>query len=210
MTYPYADTEDFESADSESWSGDTWPGETWPAENWPGENWDNYLDADSWEAARRRRGKPQRPVPTAKGANAFRGRGPTAGPVTQAQLAASLARVRQEMQANATGIKTLDGRVRAATASQQRFETVTRRQVDKLRSDLKTTQTLSALIPLIAPPGSKFGDVAPLIHLVGPDLAGGGATAAGPGATAGGLLGNTNNLIAIGALLYAADVFGKK
>lgn len=199
MTYPYADTEDLESADGEYWSGD----------NWPGETWDNYFEDESWEAARRGRRGPQRPVPTAKGASAFRGRGPSTGPVTQAQLAASLARVRQEMRANAAGIKTLDGRVRAATASQQRFETVTRRQVDKLRSELKTTQTLSALVPLIAPPGSKFGAVAPLIHLVGPDLAGGSATGTGPGSSAGGLLGNTNNLIAIGALLYASGTFDK-
>ncbi|MBB1499338.1 hypothetical protein [Paracoccus sp. MC1862] len=199
MTYPYADTEDLDFAEGESWAG----------ENWPGENWDNYFEAENWEAARRRRGRPQRPVPTAKGANAFRGRGPSSGPVTQAQLAASLAQVRQEMQANATGIKTLDGRVRAATASQQRFETVTRRQVDKLRSDLKTTQTLSALIPLLTS-GTQFEKVAPLIHLVSPDLASGTtATAAGPGSSPGGLLGNTNNLIAIGGLLYATGTFDK-
>lgn len=197
MSYPYADTEDLDSAEGESWSGDTWPAETWL-----GDNWDNYFEAENWESGRRRRGRPQRPVPTAKGTDAFRGRGPTSGPVTQAQLAASLARVRQEMQANAAGIKTLDGRVRAAAASQQRFETVTRRQVDKLRSDLRTTQTLSALIPLLTR-GTQFEKVAPLIHLVGPDLAGGGVPAAGPDASPGGLLGNTNNLIAIGALLYA-------
>jgi hypothetical protein len=203
MTYPYPDTEDLDSADGESWSGENWPGE-----DWPGESWGNYFDSEDWEA-RRRRGKPQRPVPTAKGANAFRGRGPSSGPVTQAQLAASLARVRQEVKANATGIKTLDGRVRAASAGQQRFETATRRQVDKLRSDLKTTQTLSALIPLLSS-GTEFEKVAPLIHLVGSDLSGVTGTATSPGSPAGGLLGNTNNLIAIGALLYASDAFKTK
>lgn len=196
MSYPDADTEDLDFADSESW---------------PGENWDNDYDDESWEALRRRRRPPQRPVPTAKGGNTFRGRGPSTGPVTQVQLEASLARVRQEIRANAAGIKTLDARARTATANQQRFETLTRRQVDKLRSELKTTQMLSALIPLITPPGSKFASIAPLIHLVGPDLAGNSATGtgAGAGASAGGLLGNTNNLIAIGALLYATGTFDK-
>jgi hypothetical protein len=165
---------------------------------------------DSMENARRRRG-PVRPVPAARGLNAFRPR-PNAGAsgaVTQAQLQAALARVRTEVTANANGIKTLDGRVRTVVADQQRFETSTRKQVDKLRSDLKTTQTLSALVPLIAPPGSKFGNVAPLVHLIGPDLMGGSSSASSTGGSnSGGILGGgSNNLIAIGALLYASGAF---
>lgn len=192
MTYDFMDADYFESPDSESWGGDSM--------------YDSG-DSESWEARGRRR--PQRPAPTASGASAFRPRpgAGASGPVTQAQLEAALARVRTEVRANATGIKTLDGRVRTAVTDQQRFEAATRKQVDKLRSDLKTTQTLSALIPLIAPPTSPYASVAPLLHLVGPDLAG--ASSGGTGSSSGGLLGNNNNLIAIGALLYASGALGK-
>lgn len=174
------------------------------------DNWDNESEStDSFESARRRRGRgPMRPVPAARGLNAFRPRPNTGatGAVTQAQLQAALARVRTEVTANANGIKTLDGRVRTVATDQKNFETATRKQVDKLKSDLKTTQTLSALVPLIAPPGSTFGNVAPLIHLVGPDLMGGSSTTSG--SSSGGLLGGgSNNLIAIGALLYASGAF---
>lgn len=196
MTYDFMDADQYESADSESWGGDS--------------IYDNY-EGESWEARQRRR-PPTRPAPTATGASAFKPRpgAGASGPVTQAQLEAALARVRTEVRANATGIKTLDGRVRTAVADQQRFETATRKNVDKLRSELKTTQTLSALIPLLAPPSSPYANVAPLLHLIGPDLAGssgiGGSSGSGGG---GGLLGNNNNLIAIGALLYANGSFGK-
>ena len=189
-----------EMESNEAWDGDS-----------ATDSWDFDSESlDSMENARRRRG-PIRPVPAARGLNAFRPR-PNAGAsgaVTQAQLQAALARVRTEVTANANGIKTLDGRVRTVVADQQRFETSTRKQVDKLRSDLKTTQTISALVPLIAPPGSKFGNVAPLVHLIGPDLMGGSGSASGTGGSnTGGILGGgSNNLIAIGALLYASGAF---
>lgn len=174
---------------------------------------DDSESFDSLENARRRRGRaPMRPVPAARGLNAFRPR-PNAGatgPVTQAQLQAALARVRTEVTANANGIKTLDGRVRTVASDQKNFETATRKQVDKLKSDLKTTQTLSALVPLIAPPGSSFHTVAPLIHLVGPELLGG-SGGTGKSANSGGLLGGgSNNLIAIGALVYASGILKPK
>ncbi len=180
--------------------------------------WDSDSAFDSWDfdsessdsAENNRRRGPVRPVTSARGTNAFRPR-PNAGAsgaVTQAQLAAALARVRTEITANATGIKTLDGRVRTVANDQQAFQTATRKQVDKLKSDLKTTQTLSAVIPLIFPAGSKFANVAPLLHLVGPELAGGlggGSSSSGGG---GGLLGGgTNALFAAGAIAFASGAF---
>ncbi|MGL4964882.1 MAG: hypothetical protein ACRC67_26895 [Inquilinus sp.] len=191
MAYDYS-TDTIENIDSDSWPDSVF--------DWS----DTEDESESFESRRRRR-PPTRPVPTARGANTFRPRpgGGASGAVTQAQLEAALARVRVEIRANATGIKTLDGRVRTAIADQDRFQAATRKQVDKLRGDLKTTQTLSALIPLIAGPGSKFGKVAPLLHLVGSDLMGGSSTSGGSG----GILGNNSNLVAIGALLYASNAF---
>lgn len=198
MSYDFMDADYADSPDGEGWGGDS------VYDSFGGESW-----SDSYGEARNRR-RPQRPAPTATGASAFKPRpgAGASGPVTQAQLEAALARVRTEIRANATGIKTLDGRVRTAVADQQRFEVATRKRVDKLQSDLRTTQTLSALIPLIAPPGSAFGNVAPLLHLIGPDLAGS-SSSGGSAGMGGGLLGNNNNLIAIGALLYANGTFDK-
>ncbi|MBD2749165.1 hypothetical protein IC232_21010 [Microvirga sp. BT688] len=177
-------------------------------ESWPSEEPEDLEDESLYSEARRRRRRTPPPVKPATGASAFRPRpsGPS-GPVTQAQLEAALARVRQQVTANATAIKTIDGRVRTVIADNNRLQATAKRDTDKLRADLKTTQTLSALIPLIAPAGTTFGQVAPLLHLVGPDLMGGsGATTP----ASGGLLGSSNNLIAIGALLFASGVFDNK
>jgi hypothetical protein len=192
MTYGYADQSYLDSYEDETW---------------PSEEPEDLEDESLYSESRRRR-RPPPPVKPASGAPTFRPRpsGPS-GSVTQAQLEAALARVRQQVTANATAIKTIDGRVRTVIADNSRLQATAKRDTDKLRADLKTTQTLSALIPLIAPAGTTFGQVAPLLHLVGPDLMGGGG-ATTPGS--GGLLGNTNNLIAIGALLYASGVFEKK
>jgi hypothetical protein len=180
-------------------------------ESWPSEEPEDFEDESLYSEARRRRRRAPPPVKPASGAPAFRPRpsGPS-GPVTQAQLEAALARVRQQVTANATAIKTIDGRVRTVIADNNRLQAAAKRDTDKLRADLKTTQTLSALIPLIAPAGTTFGQVAPLLHLVGPDLMGGGGAMTSAGGTTsagGGLLSNSNNLIAIGALLYASGVF---
>jgi hypothetical protein len=142
------------------------------------------------------------------GGSTFRprpGPGGASGSVTQAQLEAALARVRQQITANANAIKTIDGRVRTVISDTQKLQAATRKDVAKLRSELKTTQTLSALIPLIAPPTSPLAQVAPLAHLMGGDVLSGGQ-AGGGGSLLGG---NTNNLLTIGALLYASGVFDK-
>ena len=181
------------------------------AESWP--DFESYDFYESYDAEARPRGRPRRPPPVkpATGAPAFRPRpapGGASGSVTQAQLEAALARVRQQITANANAIKTIDGRVRTVISDTQKLQAMTKKDVDKLRAELKTTQTLSALIPLIAPPGSAFGQVAPLLHLMGGNaLTGGTQGAAADGSLLGG---STNNLLTIGALVYASGVLDPK
>lgn len=182
---------------------------------------DSYLldsdsDSESYYEARGRGRPSPRPVTPATGGNLFRPRAPTGGPtgggVTQAQLEAALSRVREQVTANATAIKTVDERVRTVISDAQKLQAETRKDVSKLRSELKTTQTISALVPLIAPPGSKFGQVAPLLHLVGPDLMGsgtGGSTGTSSPSSSNNLLAG-NNLLAIGALVYASGILDPK
>jgi hypothetical protein len=188
---------------------------------------DSYLresddDAESFGESRGRgrgRGSP-RPVRPATGGNLFRPRPapgtPTGGGgVTQAQLEAALGRVREQVTANATAIKTVDERVRTVISDTQKLQADTRKDVTKLRSELKSTQMISALLPLIARPGTSIGDsaigrAAPLLHLVGPDLLGGsGSSAAGATpSSSSNLLGN-NNLLAIAAIAVASGAFDK-
>lgn len=173
-------------------------------------------DAENYSESRRRgrgRGRPS-PVRPAPGGNLFRPRpapGAGSGGVTQAQLEAALNRVREQVTANANAIKTVDGRVRTIIADAQKLQAETRKDVSKLRSELKTTQTISALVPLIAPPGSSFHQVAPLLHLIGPDLLGSTSSGSSGGSqgSSGNLLGG-NNLLAIGALIYASGAFGPR
>ena len=91
----------------------------------------------------------------------------------------------------------------------QELQAMTKKDLDKLRGELRNTQTLSALIPLIAQPGTTIGRVAPLLHLVGSDVLGTGGGQSSSGSSS--MLGGSNsNLITIGALLYASGVFDKK
>ncbi|MEI6099772.1 MAG: hypothetical protein WCS20_16070 [Alphaproteobacteria bacterium] len=144
-------------------------------------------------------GRPlSQPRPPAAGAT-----GNTGNFVTQAQLDAAMARARGEIVANANAIKTVDGRVRTVIGDMQKLQSSTKKDIEKLRGDLRTTQTLSAMIPLIAPPGSRFGAIAPLAHLIGPDLLSGSSSTSSGGS----MLGNNNNLITIGALLFASGAF---
>ena len=177
---------------------------------------DSSSDSEAWpydseyaEAGPRRPG-PVRPA-TGRPLNTPRpGSGATGNFVTQAQFDAAMTKTRSEMTANANAIKTVDGRVRTVIGDVQKLSASTKKDIDKLRSDLRTTQTLSALIPLIAPPGSKFGQIAPLVHLVGTDFYGGSSSSGGSGSGSGSsMLGNNSNLITIGALLYAGGFFGK-
>ncbi len=147
-----------------------------------------------------------RPLNTPRPASASAG----GGHVTQAQLEAAMAKTRSEIVANANAIKTVDGRVRTVIGDMQKLQMSTKKDLDKLRSDLRTTQTLSAMIPLLAPPGSPFGQIAPLAHLVVGDMLSGGTTSGGSNSGGSSMLGNSSNLITIGALLFASGAFDKK
>jgi hypothetical protein len=170
---------------------------------------DSYIFADEPddEMAERRGRRVRRPSPVRPATGAGLG-GPAGAspprnqPVTQAQLQAALTRVRQQVTANATAIKTIDGRVRTVIDDSQKLKVATDSQISRLRSELKTTQTISALLPLLVPPGSQYANVAPLIHIIGPELMSGKSGSA----ASGGFLGNSSNLIAIGALAFASGV----
>jgi len=146
-------------------------------------------------------------VKGASGASTYKKPPPSGGggSVTQAQLEAALARVREQITANATAIKTIDGRVRTVISDTQKLQAMSKKDVDKLRADLRNTQTLSALIPLLAN-GTPYENVAPLLHLVNSDVLGTSGQSSSS-SSSGSILGNNSNLIAIGALLYAANVF---
>jgi hypothetical protein len=168
-------------------------------------------DTDTWEARGRRS---PRPVPTAKGRplttpRTGPGGGGTGNFVTQAQLDAALARARTEITANATAIKTVDSRVRTSISDMQRLQSITRKDMDKLQSDLRTTQTLSALVPMLTANASdKIKSLAPLVHLLpSGTLTGSSSTSGGTQPSSNLLGGNNNNLIAIAAIAFASGAF---
>jgi hypothetical protein len=169
-------------------------------------------DAENYSESRRRsrgRGRPS-PVRPAPGGNLFRPRptpGAASGGVTQAQLEAALNRVREQVTANANAIKTVDGRVRTIISDAQKLQAETRKDVTRLRSELKTTQTISALVPLIAQGNPKLAPIAPLAQLLVPTMLAGKSD--GASSSPGGLLGG-NNILAIGALAYASGIFDAK
>jgi hypothetical protein len=170
---------------------------------------ENFDYSDSWEA--RGRNAP-RPVPTAKGRPLTTPRGGSGGTgnfVTQAQLDAALARARTEITANATAIKTVDGRVRTSISDMQRLQSITRKDMDKLQSDLRTTQTLSALVPMLTANASdKIKSLAPLVHLLPSGALSGSSGGSGGTQSSSNLLGgNNNNLIAIAAIAFASGAF---
>lgn len=205
MNYDYEATylDSDSDSDSEAWS-DYEGFDTFESFD----TYDTYDSADSYGEARRKRPARPRPVRPAKGARLMPKR-PAAGGqfVSQAAFAAAMAKVQQQVTTNGKAIQTVDGRVRTVISDTQKLQAQTRRSVDKLRSDLRTTQTLSALIPLLAPPGTAFGKIAPLAHLV---MGGGGLPGQSGGqAGSGNPLGNTNNLVTVGALAFASGMFDK-
>jgi len=205
MNYEYEATYLDSDSDSEAWPSDYESYDTFEAS----ENFDTLESYDA-EARRRRPARP-RPVRPARGRLTPRraAAGASGNFVTQAAFAAAMAKVEGQNRVNGEAIKTVDTRVRTVISDTQKLQAQTRRSLDKLRSDLRTTQTLSALIPLIAPPDSQFGKIAPLAHLVMGSGGFPGSQSGGQGGTSGGL-GNTNNLITIGALAFASGAFDKK
>jgi hypothetical protein len=138
--------------------------------------------------------------------------------VTQAQLQAALARVSQQIGVNSNAIKTVDGRVRGAVAEQSRMGAALRKmmtdrkkETDGLRRELQSTRELSALIPLVAPPGTTLGNLAPLAHLLPSETWGGGSTAAnGASPGVGSSLFGGSNIIALIAIAAATAGFNNR
>ena len=203
-----------ESGYGEFGYGESGYGESGYGESGYGES--GYGESGYGEA--RRRPRPARPVRTAPRQSAYRARPTgTAAPVTQAQLQAALARVSQQIGVNSNAVRTLDGRVRGAVAEQGRMGAALRkmtadrrRETDGLRRELQSSRELSALIPLVAPPGTPFGNIAPLAHLLPSETWGGAATAASgssPGGTGSSLFGGSN-VIALIAIAAAAGGLG--
>jgi hypothetical protein len=179
--------------------------------DYSGEAYPDYNEAQ-WGEARR---PMPRPVPTAPRRNAYSPpRQVTNSPVTQQQLQQALARVSAQITTNSNAIRTVDGRVRSVTAEQGRQTAALRKEVsdrrkeaETLRRDLQSTRELSALLPLVAPPGTTLGNIAPLAHLLPSDTWGG--TGIG-GSSSGGLLGGGSGLIALIAIASASGVFNPK
>ncbi|AUT75536.1 hypothetical protein C2L64_44975 [Paraburkholderia hospita] len=190
--YEYSDISDAESVE---WSGDS-------SEAAYSESSEN-----EWSEARRRPG----PVRTAPRQSAYRPRpSGTTNYVTQAQLQGALARVSQQITLNGNAIKLVDGRVRDVIAEQGKQAATFRREMadrrkdtDTLRRELQTTRELSALLPLVAPPGTSFAKVASLVHLLPVDSWGGTPASGGQSQ---GFLGGSGT-IALIAIAAASGVF---
>jgi hypothetical protein len=206
MSYEYEATYLDSDSDSEAWPSDYEAFGDFESEG----IYDTYDSADSYGEARGKRPARPRPVRTPKGGR-LAPRRPAGGAsryVTQAAFAAAMAKVQQNTTATNKAIQTVDGRVRTVISDTQKLQAQTRKSLDKLRSDLRTTQTLSALIPLLAPPSSRFHKIAPLAHLVIGNEGFPGGQSSGQSGSAG-PLGNTNNLITVGALAFASGIFDR-
>jgi hypothetical protein len=164
--------------------------------------------------ARPQRRRPSPPVKTAPRQSAYSPRpSGTGAPVTQQQLQAALARVSQQIGVNSNAIKTVDGRVRGVVAEQGRMGGALRKEMadrkkdtDGLRRDLQSTRELSALIPLVAQPGTTLGNIAPLAHLLPSDTFSGGGGSGGSGGTGSSLLGGSG-IVALIAIAAASGAF---
>jgi hypothetical protein len=169
-------------------------------------------DFEAFEEARRTGRRPARPVPTAGRRSAFRPRPPggaTGAPVTQAQLQAALARVSQQINVNSTAVRTLDGRVRTATAEQAKLSATVRRETFGLRRDLQSTREMIALVGLLFPPGSSGSKFAPLAFMLPPDFLSGamGGQSQSASGQSGGMLGGNNGMVALIAVAAATGLF---
>jgi hypothetical protein len=172
--------------------------------------------AEYAEARPPRRRPAPGPVRTAPRQSAYSPRpSGTTAPVTQQQLQAALARVSQQIGVNSNAIKTVDGRVRGVVAEQGRMGGALRKEIadrkkdaEGLRRELQSTRELSALIPLVAPPGTTLGNLAPLAHLLPSETftGGGGGGGSGSGGTGSSLLGGSG-IVAMIAIAAASGAF---
>lgn len=108
------------------------------------------LLVESDEEARRARIR-RRPVRTGTGSGYYRPR-PNNRFVTQAQLQAALAKISNDVKANAAGVKAVGVRVDAVAAEQRRQNDAAKKEATKRReelSKLKNGLQMSSLLPLI-------------------------------------------------------------
>ena len=123
------------------------------AEAWPTDTYVDYSEA-----------RPKRPGPVrpASGASAFKPRsGPSGGgSVTQAQLEAALARVREQITANANAIKTIDGRVRTVISDTQKLQAMTKKDLEELGDKMKAAKKAAPTRPHPRAPNKPPANVA--------------------------------------------------
>ena len=108
------------------------------------------------DEARRRRGRRRRPVRTGSGANYYRPR-PQRQYVTQPQLQSALARSEKDVKANASAIKTVNGRLGSLSSDQQRHASLLKREVAARKKEtekLKGNLQMATLLPLLSTGGS--------------------------------------------------------
>lgn len=99
----------------------------------------------------RRRPAARRPVRTGQGAGYYRPR-PSTRYVTQAQLQAALAKIGNDVKANATGIKTVGVRVDAVSADHKKQAEILKKEIVQRQKDmakLKSSLQMSALLPML-------------------------------------------------------------
>jgi hypothetical protein len=107
---------------------------------------------------RRRRPRGRRRVPSASGRGYYRQR-PSRNYVTQAQLQAGLERVARDVRKNASGIKTVNSRLRSLSASHSRdiarVNAAHDRDVAQLKKDIKKAQESALLMSLLTQPTAR-------------------------------------------------------
>ena len=175
------------------------------------EAYPEYSEA-SWGEARRR---PTPSVRTAPRQSAYVPRPTgTSNPVTQAQLQAALARVSSQIGVNSNAIKTVDNRLRGATAEIGRQGGALRKEIadrkkvtDGIRREMQSTRELGAVVGLLAAQGGPLGTVAPLGLLLPPETLGlSGGASSDSGGTSSSLLGG-GSLVPVIAIAAAAGLF---
>jgi hypothetical protein len=162
-------------------------------------------ELDEMIESRRRRRRPR----TASGRNLATPR-PQGNYVTQAQLATAMAKVSEQIQTNSRAIATVNTRVEAVAAQQEKHVAAIRKEIAERKKQDETQRKnfqqqfmLFALLPLINKPktreivvgdtnerikvfvdeGDSFNDILPLLLISGGGLGGGSGSDSGYGST---------------------------
>lgn len=121
---------------------------------------EDALDALEWGDGefeeRRGRGMPRitrRPAPVKRPSGGrLAPTPPSQGNVTRNEFNAAMERVRRELAATSSGLRTLEGRVNTLNAGQERLlreVTSRKREVETVQRDLRQTREMAALLPLL-------------------------------------------------------------